>query len=116
MLGEDMRRERAQSHEDRFANTLGAGGWGVVIDSDGDGLVTPRPAQVRQRQQVPTRGGTRQAGTLGSQIRTAIGTLIWVPAPNSRRRSESTSAGAVLPNRTPKSMHAPTHRVRYRSK
>ncbi len=51
-------------------------------------------------------------GMIMSQIRTAIGTLIWLPDPNSIFRRASTRPGRVLPSTTPTIMQSPTHTVR----
>ena len=51
-------------------------------------------------------------GMIISQISTAIGTLIWLPEPNSMRRKASTTPGSSLPSRTPTTMQRPTHRLR----
>ena len=45
-------------------------------------------------------------GTIISQIRTAIGMLIWLPAPNSIRRKASAAPGIALPSSTPTIMQA----------
>src|SRR5271157_1780447 len=55
-------------------------------------------------------------GVIMSQIRTAMGALIWLPWPNSRPRRAWTTAGTSFPRATPATMHPATHRVRYRSK
>src|SRR5512139_2658436 len=55
-------------------------------------------------------------GVIISQMRIAIGTLIWLPAPNSRLRSPCIIPGAVRPSPTPMTMQRPTQRLRYRSK
>ena len=54
-------------------------------------------------------------GMIISQIRTAIGTLIWLPSPNSRFLNVSTSPGTQVPNATPMTMQSPTQILRYRS-
>lgn len=51
-------------------------------------------------------------GVIISQMSRAIGTLIWLPSPNSRRRRPSVSAGTALPSSTPVIMHRPTQRLR----
>ena len=55
-------------------------------------------------------------GVIISQMSTAIGTLMWLPLPNSSPRSAAANCGATEPMSTPPSMHRATHRVRYRSK
>src|SRR5271157_3328301 len=55
-------------------------------------------------------------GVIMSQIRTAMGALIWLPSPNSRPRRAWTTAGTSFPRATPATMHPATQRVRYRSK
>ena len=51
-------------------------------------------------------------GVIISQIRTAIGTLIWLPLPNSSSRRAPVNAGTAFPSRTPTTMQRPTHRLR----
>ena len=51
-------------------------------------------------------------GVIISQIRTAIGTLIWLPLPNSNSRRAPVNAGTAFPSRTPATMQRPTHRLR----
>ena len=51
-------------------------------------------------------------GVIMSQMRTAMGTLIWLPLPNSRPRNPRMSAGASVPIATPTTMHNPTQRLR----
>ncbi len=55
-------------------------------------------------------------GVIISQIRMAMGMLIWLPSANSRLRSASISPGADRPKATPTTMQRPTHRLRYLSK
>src|SRR5271157_5433773 len=55
-------------------------------------------------------------GVIMSQIRTAMGALIWLPWPNSRPRSAWTTAGTSFPKATPATMQRTTHRDRYCSK
>ena len=51
-------------------------------------------------------------GVIISQISTAIGTLIWLPLPNSIPRKAPVNAGTALPSSTPATMHSPTHTLR----
>ena len=55
-------------------------------------------------------------GIIINQTRTAMGTLIWLPWPNSKPRSAWMRPGANWPRTMPATMHSPTHRLRYRSK
>ncbi len=48
----------------------------------------------------------------GSQIRIAIGMLMWLPLPNSIPRIPDTRPGASLPIATPSTMQAATQRLR----
>ena len=48
-------------------------------------------------------------GTIISQMRTAIGTLTWLPLPNSIPRSAAVVPGRPLPSATPTSMASATH-------
>src|SRR6185503_2070585 len=52
-------------------------------------------------------------GTILSQIRTAMGILIWLAVPNSRFRNNGTRCGAHFTNATPATMQRPTQMVRY---
>ena len=54
-------------------------------------------------------------GVIISQMRIAIGALMWLPFPNSIPLSAAASCGAAEPIRTPPTMHSATQRVRYRS-
>ena len=55
-------------------------------------------------------------GIIISQTRMAIGPLIWLPEPNSMRRSEAIAPGSNLPRTMPSAKQSPTHSVRKRSK
>src|ERR1022692_4571362 len=55
-------------------------------------------------------------GGIISQIRTAMGTLIWLPRPNSQPIRTWTAGDRNLPISTPAAMDRATHNVRYRSK
>ena len=48
-------------------------------------------------------------GVIMSQIRTAIGTLIWLPWPNSIPRIAWTTCGIIFPMTTPATIHRATH-------
>ena len=54
-------------------------------------------------------------GMIISQIRTAIGTLIWLPFAELQAPHVVDRAGCQLPAATPATMQSPTHRLRYRS-
>src|SRR5687767_765836 len=51
-------------------------------------------------------------GMIMSQIRMAMGKLIWLPSPNSQLRNRETRVGNHWPRRRPPTMHRPTHMVR----
>jgi hypothetical protein len=74
--------------------------------------VTKRPRGRRPTLRIAPKSTFITMGVIISQIRMAIGMLIWLPSPNSRRRRPSITAGANPPSATPAIMHRPTHRVR----
>lgn len=51
-------------------------------------------------------------GVIISQIRTAIGALIWLPLPNSIPRKPAIPEGINLPMTTPAAIHSATHKDR----
>ena len=51
-------------------------------------------------------------GTIMSQMRTAIGTLTWLPSPNSMPRSAAVAPGRPLPSTTPPTMASATQSER----
>ncbi len=55
-------------------------------------------------------------GMIISQMSTAMGTLTWLPLPNSIPRRACTRPGVNLPSARPAIMQSPTQRVRYLSK
>src|SRR5262249_28766231 len=55
-------------------------------------------------------------GMIMSQMRMAIGALMWLPSPNSIVLKVWTTLGAHVPNATPATIQSPTQMVRYRSK
>ena len=48
-------------------------------------------------------------GVIISQMRTAMGALIWLPWPNSIARSAAMAAGRSFPKPTPATMQSATH-------
>jgi len=78
--------------------------------------VITRPLGLRRTSRTDVKSTFIIIGVIISQIRTAIGTLIWLPAPNSTRRKASTAAGSSLPITTPATMQAATQTLSYRSK
>src|SRR5688572_28602675 len=77
--------------------------------------VTNRPRGLRPTSRIDPKSTFIIIGVIISQMRIAIGTLIWLPAPNSRLRSPCIIPGAVRPSTTPTTMQRPTQRLRYRS-
>src|SRR5687767_10286902 len=51
-------------------------------------------------------------GIIMSQIKTAIGKLMWLPCPNSHPRNVSTNFGTTCPIKTPATMQRPTQRLK----
>ena len=51
-------------------------------------------------------------GTIISQMSTAIGALIWLPAPNSSLRSQAISSGSEPPEDDPATMQSTTQTLR----
>ena len=74
--------------------------------------VTSRPRGRRPTLRIAPKSTFIIIGVIISQMRTAIGMLIWLPSPNSSPRSPSMSAGISMPSATPAIMHSPTHRLR----
>jgi len=51
-------------------------------------------------------------GVIMSQIRTAMGALIWLPLPNSRERTPATAEGSNSPKPIPATIQSATHMER----
>ena len=77
--------------------------------------VTSSPVGCRPTRAIEAKSIFIIIGTIISQISTAIGALIWLPAPNSRPRRLEMRPGAFRPRATPATMHRATQRVKYRS-
>ena len=74
--------------------------------------VTNRPRGRRPTCRIAPKSTFIIIGVIISQMRMAIGMLIWLPSPNSRARSVCMSAGASRPSAIPATMHRPTHTLR----
>ena len=74
--------------------------------------VTKRPRGRRPTSRMAPKSTFIIIGVIISQISTAIGMLIWLPAPNSRLRRPFMNAGTDLPSRMPTTMQRPTQRLR----
>ena len=70
--------------------------------------VTSNPAGFRPTLRTEEKSTFIIIGVIMSQISTAIGALIWLPAPNSMPRRLATAAGRSLPRSTP-GHHAEPH-------
>jgi hypothetical protein len=77
--------------------------------------VTTSPAGFRPTLRMAVKSTFIIMGVIMSQIRTAMGALIWLPWPNSRPR-RACHGGHKLPEGNPRHHAQATHRVRYRSK
>src|ERR1022692_2919124 len=78
--------------------------------------VTNRPAGRLRTFRMLVKSTFIIMGVIMSQIRTAMGTLIWLPRPNSQPLRTWTAGDRNLPISTPAAMDRATHNVRYRSK
>ncbi len=71
--------------------------------------VTSRPRGRRPTLRMAPKSTFIIMGTIISQISTAMGTLTWLPVPNSIRRSAAVAPGSALPMATPPSIASATH-------
>src|SRR5574341_1700256 len=78
--------------------------------------VTRSPRGFRPTFRIAAKSTFIIIGVIISQMSTAMGTLIWLPSPNSRRRIPSMNPGSALPRSTPTTMQRPTQRLKKRSK
>src|SRR3990170_3928019 len=78
--------------------------------------VTRSPRGLRPTFRIAAKSTFIIIGVIISQMSTAMGTLIWLPWPNSRRRIASMNPGNALPRSTPTTMQRPTQRLKNRSK
>ena len=74
--------------------------------------VTARPAGLRPTFRMEVKSTFIIMGVIISQIRMAIGTLIWLPLANSMPRSACTADGRSLPSSMPPTMQSATHNER----
>ena len=74
--------------------------------------VTASPAGRRPTLRMDVKSTFIIMGVIISQIRIAIGTLIWLPLANSMPRNASTPEGSSLPSIMPPTMQSATHKDR----
>ena len=74
--------------------------------------VTKSPLGRRPIRAIEVKSILSIIGTIMSQMSTAMGALIWLPEPNSSRRSSEMSEGASRPRATPATMQRATQRLR----
>ncbi len=78
--------------------------------------VTKSPAGFRPTLRMAPKSTFIIMGVIISQISAAMGTLIWLPRPNSRPRTRATARGSIRPASTPTTIESATQSERYRSK